>query len=129
VRKLCKVKEEHKLSKAEIDQLQKHADLGRVLTALKEEGIVEKKATFESIPFYEPKKSADCPDGYAGRIGIHEVLMMSPALKEMVIRNATSDELEAQARKEGMLTMLEDGIFKAAQGLTTIEEVLRVISE
>ena len=39
------------------------------------------------------------------------------------------DEIEAQARKEGMLTMLEDGIFKAAQGLTSVEEVLRVINE
>ena len=41
----------------------------------------------------------------------------------------TSSELEAQAKKEGMLTMIEDGIFKCVQGLTTIEEVLRVVSE
>jgi type IV pilus assembly protein PilB len=70
-----------------------------------------------------------CEDGYQGRIGIHEVLEMTPTIRELVIKNATSDEIEAQARKEGMLTMLEDGIFKAAQGLTTIEEVLRVVSE
>lgn len=129
VRKLCKVREERKLSKAEIEQLEKHADLGKVLAALKEEKIVDKKATLESIPFYQPKKSADCEDGYQGRIGIHEVLEMTPTIRELVIKNATSDEIEAQARKEGMLTMLEDGIFKAAQGLTTIEEVLRVVSE
>jgi type II secretory ATPase GspE/PulE/Tfp pilus assembly ATPase PilB-like protein len=43
--------------------------------------------------------------------------------------NETGDAIEAQARKEGMLTMSEDGIFKAAQGQTTIEEVLRVITE
>jgi len=41
----------------------------------------------------------------------------------------TGDALETQARKEGMLTMMEDGIYKAAKGLTSIEEVLRVISE
>jgi len=41
----------------------------------------------------------------------------------------TGDDIEAQARKEGMLTMLEDGIYKAAKGLTSIEEVLRVINE
>jgi type II secretory ATPase GspE/PulE/Tfp pilus assembly ATPase PilB-like protein len=50
-------------------------------------------------------------------------------VKDLVIKNGTSDEIEAQARKEGMMTMIEDGIFKAVQGYTTIEEILRVISE
>ena len=54
---------------------------------------------------------------------------MTPTIKELVIKHATSDEIELQARKEGMLTMLEDGIFKAVQGVTTIEEVLQVVSE
>jgi len=45
------------------------------------------------------------------------------------MQGKTADDIERQAVTEGMLTMLEDGIFKAAQGLTTIEEVLRVISE
>ncbi len=129
VRKLCKVKEEYKLSKAEIEQLRKHVDLDRVMEALKAEKIVGAKATWETIPFCKPKKSAECEDGYAGRIGIHEVMKMSPTIKDLVMKNATSDQIEDQARKEGMLTMLEDGIFKAAQGQTSIEEVLRVISE
>ena len=47
----------------------------------------------------------------------------------MVITNATSDEIEKQAKKEGMITMLEDGIVKAIQGITSIEEVLRVTRE
>lgn len=62
-------------------------------------------------------------------MGIHEVLEISPTLKEMVMSDKTGDEIQAQAQKEGMLTMIEDGIFKAAQGLTSIEEVLRVINE
>ncbi len=45
------------------------------------------------------------------------------------MKGTTSDEIEAQAKKEGMLTMIEDGVFKAVQGVTTIEEVLRVVSE
>jgi type II secretory ATPase GspE/PulE/Tfp pilus assembly ATPase PilB-like protein len=45
------------------------------------------------------------------------------------MKNATGDEIQKQAHSEGMLTMSEDGIFKAAQGMTTIEEVLRVITE
>ncbi|HEY4500285.1 MAG TPA: hypothetical protein VJH25_00655, partial [Candidatus Paceibacterota bacterium] len=68
-------------------------------------------------------------DGYKGRIGMHEVFKMSSAIKELVIKNSTSEAIEIQTKKEGMITMLEDGIFKAAQGLTTIEEVLRVVSE
>jgi type IV pilus assembly protein PilB len=129
VRKLCRVRDEHILTDAEIADLGKHADLDRVLEALKQEKIVDKKATWKTVPFYSPKKSADCEDGYKGRLGIHEVMRMSPAIRELVMQHGTTDQIEAQARKEGMLTMLEDGIFKAAQGQTTIEEVLRVISE
>jgi type IV pilus assembly protein PilB len=81
------------------------------------------------VPFYRPKETSDANDGYKGRVGIHEVLEMSPTIKEMVMQDKTGDEIEAQARQEGMLTMLEDGIFKAAQGMTSIEEVLRVINE
>ena len=129
VRKLCKVKEEYLLGKSELETLRKSVDLDRVLATLKEEKIIDKKATWAEVLFYRPKKSTECEDGYAGRIGIHEVMKMSPSIKELVMRNATSDEIEVQAKKEGMQTMLEDGIFKAVQGITTIEEVLRVVSE
>jgi type II secretory ATPase GspE/PulE/Tfp pilus assembly ATPase PilB-like protein len=54
---------------------------------------------------------------------------MSATIKDMVMANATADNIEDQARKDGMLTMLEDGIYKAARGMTSIEEVLRVINE
>jgi type II secretory ATPase GspE/PulE/Tfp pilus assembly ATPase PilB-like protein len=61
--------------------------------------------------------------------GIHEVLKMTSTLKELIIKGASSDEIEKQAKKEGMMSMIEDGLFKAVQGMTTVEEVLRVISE
>ena len=51
---------------------------------------------------------------------------MSPAIMSMVEKRATSEEIQTQARKEGMLTMIEDGIVKAVQGITSIEEVFRV---
>jgi type II secretory ATPase GspE/PulE/Tfp pilus assembly ATPase PilB-like protein len=54
---------------------------------------------------------------------------MSPAIRDLVIKGATAATVEEHARKEGMSTMLEDGIVKSAQGLTTIEEVFRVVSE
>lgn len=129
VRRLCNVREKYILTKAELDVLKKSVDLDRVMEVLKEENIVGPKATWADTPFYRPQKSEECEDGYKGRVGIHEIMKMSPAIRELVMKGATSAEIETQARKEGMMTMLEDGIFKAVQGITTIEEVLRVISE
>ena len=54
---------------------------------------------------------------------------MTPSLRDLVLHGASGDQLEAQARKEGMLTMLEDGIYKASRGITSLEEVLRAVSE
>jgi type IV pilus assembly protein PilB len=129
VRRIGESKESYTLSANERADLEKHIDLERVLTSLKAENIVKQNATWNSIPFYRPKNVTETDDGYKGRIGIHEVLHVSPTLKDLVMAQATSDQIEAQAKKEGMLTMVEDGIYKAALGLTTIEEVLRVISE
>jgi type IV pilus assembly protein PilB len=129
VRRLEDDKIQYTLTKAEQDALGEKINMDFVLASLKEENIIDGKATWNTIPFYRPKESGDSEDGYKGRMGIHEVLEISPTLKDMVMQGKTGDEVEAQARKEGMLTMLEDGIFKAAQGMTSIEEVLRVINE
>lgn len=129
VRRLTDTKEAYTLSANEKAELSKHADLDRILQTLKEEGVVKDTATWNNVPFYHPKPVGEHDDGYKGRAGIHEVLPMSATIKDMVMANATADDIEAQARKEGMLTMLEDGIYKAARGMTSIEEVLRVISE
>ena len=129
VRRVTESKEPYTLSANEKAELGKHIDLDRILDALKKEGVVKGSATWNSVPFYHPKPTPDSEDGYKGRIGIHEVLYLSPSIKEMVLSNATADAIEAQAKKEGMLTMVEDGIYKAALGQTSIEEVLRVISE
>lgn len=129
VRKLCSVRKKRMLKKHEFKKLSEKADLDKVLAALREENIVEKGVGWEKIPFYEPKESRECEDGYSGRVGIHEVLPVSSAVREMITREATSKEIEEAARKQGMMTILENGIFKAAAGITTLEEVLRVVSE
>jgi type IV pilus assembly protein PilB len=128
IRRLADSKEKYLLSKEEIAQLKKIVDTERVMKALKEEKIVEKNATWESIPMYKPKPGGDTEDGYKSRIGIHEILRVTPAIRDMIMKGVTTQELEELARKEGMLTMLEDGLFKAVQGVTTVEEVLRVVS-
>ena len=129
VRKLCPSREKYELSRDEQVQLEKTVDAGTVLRALKEEKAIAKDSVWKNVPFYRPKDTPECPSGYAGRVGIYEVLPVTATIKDIVMANATGDAIEAQARKEGMLTMTEDGIFKAAQGQTTIEEVLRVITE
>lgn len=129
VRRLTEDKVPYTLSANERANLGKHLDFDRILDVLKKEKIVKPSATWNDIPFYRPKDGPDADEGYKGRIGIHEVLHVSPTIKELVLAEGTADAIEAQARKEGMLTMAEDGIFKAALGQTSIEEVLRVISE
>ncbi|MEK7065977.1 MAG: GspE/PulE family protein, partial [Patescibacteria group bacterium] len=122
-------KEQYFLTQAEIKDLERQADLKRVVEVLKEEKIVGENATIEKIPFYKPKASETCPSGYAGRIAIHEILHVSPAIKNLILTRATTDSIEELARKEGMLTLIEDGLFQAAMGITSIEEVLRVANE
>ena len=129
VRKLSDDKLPYILTKAERADLANHVDLGLILNTLKEERIVADNATWNDIPFYHPKEKGETEDGYRGRMGIHEVLEMTPTIKDMVMAQKTGDDIEIQARKEGMLTMMEDGIYKAARGFTSIEEVLRVINE
>ena len=129
VRRLANTKEQYFLSKKEVDSLKKTVDIDRVLVDLKKEKIIgEDVSSWEKIPFYKPKKTGS-EDGYAGRIVICEVLKVSESVKELIMKDATAGNIEKQAQEEGMLTMIEDGIFKAVQGLTTIEEVLRVVSE
>lgn len=128
VRKLAGNKEKYELSRDEQTQLEHVVEAGVVLKSLKEEKIVPNDATWKNVPFWKPQAGGP-GEGFAGRMGIYEVLPVSSATKEMVMKNATADDIHEQARKEGMLTMLEDGIFKAVQGVTTIEEVLRVITE
>lgn len=128
VRQLTETKEKYTLNKAEFAQLEKVVDLNRVLEALKADKIVKSTDTVKDLTFWKAVPAGD-DDGFKGRVGIHEILKMNQSIKDLVMKNATAAEIEAQAKKEGMLTMLEDGIYKCVEGKTTIEEVLRVITE
>ena len=128
VRKLVDGKQEYLLSKEERDKVALPASFDAALAALAEENLVKGGATLDEIPFYRPAESAG-EEGYKGRVGIHEILAVSSAIREIILHEATTDAIEAQAKKEGMLSMLEDGIYKAARGITSLEEVLRAISE
>ncbi len=129
IRRLAGEKEKYFLTPAEFDHLASIIDMQRVLTILKEEKIVEPNAEWKDVPFYRPVVSKGTGDGFKGRIGIHEVLKISPSIRDLIMQGKTAQDLEAQAKKEGMVTMIEDGIFQAVQGMTTIEEVFRVVTE
>lgn len=66
---------------------------------------------------------------FKGRLGIYEVLPMTPAIQKLIISGSPSDQLQQEAIKDGMVTMQTDGLVKALQGQTTLEEIMRVTSE
>jgi len=84
----------------------------------------------KKIRLYYGKGCKLCANtGYAGRIGVFEVLAVSEKIREMIMKRSDADEIRKQAEEEGMKTMIEDGIKKALSGLTTVEEVLRATRE
>ena len=129
VRRIYGNKESYTLTKEEIEAMKDLIDVDKVLQALIEEGVVKKGTKLEELTLSRPVVSDEAPEGFRGRLVINEVLLVSPPIIELILSRASSDKIEEQARKEGMLTMAEDGFFKAVQGLTTLEEVFRVISE
>ncbi len=129
VRRLCDDKEEYTLDQQARDKVATADKFEAAFTSLKEEKLVKEGTKLDTLPFYHPKPSAECEDGYKSRIGIHEILTVSPTIRDLVLHSASPDAIEAQARKEGMLTMLEDGIYKAARGITSVEEVLRAVND
>ncbi|MBI4067297.1 type II/IV secretion system protein, partial [Candidatus Gottesmanbacteria bacterium] len=89
-------------------------------------GSLYPKGTRE-IKFYRGKGCAECNNsGYLGRIGIFEVLPISDKVAKMVLEHQSAAQLAQQAILEGMVTMKQDGYLKVIEGITTIEEVLRV---
>ena len=79
--------------------------------------------------FFHAKPSEENPTGYRGRTSILELLPISDPIRRLVMRHATSGELQEQAVADGMRTMYQDGLNKCLQGITTLEEVLRVTQE
>lgn len=80
-----------------------------------------------SVTLYKGKGCDACGDtGYRGRIGIHELLVVTPEIEDLIIHEATSTEINNLARQQGMRLMFEDGFDKAMAGQTTLEELMRM---
>jgi type IV pilus assembly protein PilB len=92
--------------------------------------IKEGHKDLNKITLYKGAGCKACGDtGYGGRIGIFEILEMAEKIRRVIIKEVTSDDIYEAAAKNGMTTMLRDGILKTLGGITTLEEVLRVTRE
>jgi len=92
---------------------------------LNEIGI--KASKFKNKKLYRSKGCPKCLEtGYSGRLGIYELLPVTSEIKRLILAQADSGQIKEAAIKEGMITLLQDGISKAIEGVTTVEEVLRV---
>lgn len=81
------------------------------------------------IPIYKPVGCRECVGtGYTGRLAVHEVLVNSEEIARLIIEKAPASQIDKLARKESMISMKDDGWDKVRQGLTHINEVLRVVA-
>jgi type IV pilus assembly protein PilB len=88
-------------------------------------GVSAKDA--KTMKCYKGKGCANCNEtGYKGRIALYEVMPFSESIKELVLNGASTAEIKADAKSGGMKTLRMSGITKVAEGVTTIEEILRV---
>lgn len=84
----------------------------------------------DTFKLYKGKGDTDCNgSGYYGRVGVFEVLPVTPKISRLILERAPADNIEKQAIDEGMLSMKQDGYLKALEGISTVAEVLRVAQE
>jgi type IV pilus assembly protein PilB len=136
VRKITKDKEQYQSTKAETEAI--HATLNEYLPAGKEDSKkVAEDLGYDNLPLkgqnaYTLSKGKDAPEspgGFKGRMGLYEVFEITDKIQELILKRATSSEIQKAAQEEqGMLTMRQDGYLKALDGQTTIAEVNRVAS-
>ncbi len=131
VRRICKdCIESYNLDKAAIDDLAKQFNLDKIETDLIAKGHLKKGQSLKSVLFYRGKGCQKCKNsGYKGRIGIYEVLEINENISQLILKKSPRQALEKAALEAGMITIVQDGFIKAKNGVTTLEEVLRVTQE
>jgi type IV pilus assembly protein PilB len=133
VRRLAGEKEAYDSDKVETEAVK--ATLSRLLPKTKD--AIDKVAEdlgYETLPLIgqnaytltKGKDSPEAPGGYKGRMGIYEVFSITPEIQQLILKRATSAEIQKLAIEQGMVTMREDGYLKALAGRTTLTEINRV---
>ena len=132
VRKVCPACiQSYNLTKHDIEELKKMFDLDSIMkTLIREKVVSPKEASWESMLFYKAKGCEQCKnEGYKGRIGVYEVLELNEEVRDLVAKKADSDQLKTVAKKQNMINLVEDAFIKAKNGITTIDEIIRVTRE
>jgi type II secretory ATPase GspE/PulE/Tfp pilus assembly ATPase PilB-like protein len=136
VRKLCAdCRKPYQLDEKQLVSLGKNYDIDALFVTMQKNPEISKiigsAKSLQEATFYSIGGCDQCGgEGYRGRLGIYEALEMETNIRKLVTHSATSEEIETVARKEnGMYTMVEDGFLKAVQGMTTLEEIMRVTKE
>jgi type IV pilus assembly protein PilB len=135
VRRLCpECLTEYSLNEKEIKSLSANFSIDEILKCLKEsaqlKGKIKSGDGWKDIKFYRPKGCEQCNnEGYHGRIGIYEVLEVNVEIEKLITASASTETIEKKAKEQGMHLMIEDGFIKAVQGMTSIEEIMRVTKE
>jgi type IV pilus assembly protein PilB len=129
----CEEYEPDAKQKAEIEKsfgINSADDWKQVMSLIDEARKAFDKPKSSKLTLWRPKDDLkEGHSGYRGRMGIYEVLDISTEIEKMIIASSTSEQIQDQAVKEGMSTMQLDGLVKAAIGMTSIEEILRVTRE
>lgn len=133
VRKICPhCKTRAASTQKELDHYNHYFHLDEIFAKLKKLHLLPHFAhkNLSQLSFYHGKGCSKCNQiGYRGRIGIYEVLKINQQLQHLIVANSSAEVIKKQAEKQGVLTMVEDGILKVITGETTFEEVLRVTKE
>lgn len=132
VRKICDhCIESVTLAKKQIETIEETLHIPSLKNRLKEIGAFEDDdGDLTELSFFRGKGCEECGgDGSKGRIGIFEVLEVTKEIAFAITNRQSVEELLTLAKKQGMFTMVDDGLLKARQGLTTIEEILRVTKD
>jgi type II secretory ATPase GspE/PulE/Tfp pilus assembly ATPase PilB-like protein len=90
-------------------------------------GVIKYLPAKKALTLYEGKKCEVCGfTGYKGRTSIYEVIKITPTLQDLIVKRPSAQEIWKLARKEGARSVFEDGLEKVMNGLTTIEELVRI---
>ena len=119
------------MDKETIEELRQQLNIDIILERMqKEKVIVDAKAGIGSLLFYRGKGCKQCNNtGYKGRIGIYETLEITKEIADLILKKADNKQLLEQAKKQGLMPIVDDGFIKAKNGITTLEEVMRVSKE
>lgn len=111
--------------------LRKEFNVDGLIKVMQEQKAIDSKITkLADVTFHKGKGCEKCNHtGYKGRKGIYEVLEVTNEIQDLIIKHAPTNQIQDKAIEQGMILMWQDGFMKATQGITTIEEVLRVSKE